>query len=154
MCLADKKLTELMTEQLMTVTPHTLLTVIDDIFTNENFHHIPVVEEDSGRCVGIISKSDYYQLQDKFTKFNRVSAEKTNDRFFQTLMAEEVMTQELVELGCQSTVQEAIAIFLTNKVSSIIIQDENGLKGIITPIDMLKEINVIPCLNPLEAVNA
>ena len=100
MCLADKKLTELMTEQLMTVTPHTLLTVIDDIFINENFHHIPVVKEDTGRCVGIISKSDYYQLQDKFTNFNRVGAEKTNDRFFQTLMAEEVMTQELVELGC------------------------------------------------------
>ncbi len=51
-----------MKEQLMTVTPHKLLAIIDDIFTNENFHHIPVVEEDSRRCVGIISKSNDYQL--------------------------------------------------------------------------------------------
>ncbi len=65
-------------------------------------------------------------------------------------MVADVITQELVELGCKSTVQVAIGIFLTYKVSSIIIQDKNGPKGIITPIDMLKEINVIPCLNPLE----
>ncbi len=113
-----------------------------------------MVEEESGQCIGIISKSDYYQLQDKFTRFNRVSAGKTNNRFFQTLTAAEVMTTTLISLDTQSTVQQAISIFLKNTVSSIIIQDDSGLKGIVTPIDMLKEIHVIPCLNPLEAVNS
>lgn len=150
MCIADKSITELMTSDPISVDASALLNEVALIFENQDFHHVPVVDEDKV-CIGVISKSDYYQLQDKFTLFGCGNSEKDNDRFFSTITAEEVITEDLVHLNISASVKDALDIFMKNKVHSIVVQDNGVLKGIITPYDLLEEINVMPCLDLIPA---
>ncbi len=134
-----------MTANPTSVHADTLMKEVAKIFENASFHHIPVVDDD-GTCIGVISKSDYYQLQDKFTLFGCGNAQEDNDRFFDSITAEEVITEKLVHLSINAKVKEAISIFLENKVHSIVIQENGVLRGILTPYDIIQEVEVLPCL--------
>jgi len=136
----DLKLNTIMSENLVSAYPDMIMTEVSTIFEKYNFHHLPVIN-DSGVCVGVISKSDYYQLQDQFTKFNRDCANKNNKMLFRSLLASEVMSKELELLSINDTVQSALEIFLENKLHSIVIHDKGKCVGIVTPHDILNLIN-------------
>jgi len=140
--LLEITLKDIMTESLVTAFPDMNMTTVSEIFDNNSFHHIPVLDE-SECCVGVISKSDYYQLQDQFTKKNTKTSEVKNRMFFRSLRAEEVMTTEPISVPSNATVQEALNIFLENKVHSIVVTEANKCVGIVTPFDILKQINTL-----------
>ena len=48
---------DIMTKTVITVSPNDSLLNVEHIFTQNNIHHIPVVDE--GKLVGIVSKEDY-----------------------------------------------------------------------------------------------
>lgn len=95
---------------------------------------IPVVNN-NGDCTGIISKSDYLQLQDKFTRISGKLAKKTNDKFFQSLLAKEVMTENPVTANKDTRVKDVIKIFLDNNIHSVVITENEKVIGITTPFD-------------------
>lgn len=133
----NKSVGELMTSDFISVKPLTIMTEVVNIFKNNTFQHIPVLNE-QGNCVGIISKKDYLQLQDQFTLLDGKNCENINDRFMASLLAKEVMTKEIISLTSDILASDAIKIFLTNKVHSIIVTDGEKCKGIITPFDLLE----------------
>jgi len=134
------KLKTIMSSNLISSFPDMIMTEVSSIFDGNDFHHLPVIDEKGG-CVGVISKSDYFQLQDQFTKFNSGCAEKNNNMLFRSLLASEVMSKKLEQLSQDDTVEKAIDIFLENKIHSIVIHDEGTCVGIVTPHDILKLIN-------------
>ena len=53
---------EIMTSEVISVSPNDNMTVVDEIFKKNNIHHIPVVDN-NGKIVGLISSTDYNKLQ-------------------------------------------------------------------------------------------
>lgn len=133
----NKQISNITTRNIITSYPDMIMTEVSEIFETNSFHHLPVLDEED-KCVGIISKSDYHQLQDKFTRLNNKEAEKFNTKFFKTLLASDVMTENPVCLALTATVKDAISIFLDNKVHCIVVNDIDKCIGIITPYDILK----------------
>lgn len=128
----------IMTSIVMTVDPKDTLERVHSIFQREDFHHLPVLEPD-GRLVGMMSKADYYQLQDSFTIFRKAEdAETQNRRLFRSLLVEEVMAVKLAVLCPTDTVATALGYFQKNRFRAIpIVSDDQHLLGIVTPLDLL-----------------
>lgn len=136
------KIDDLMTSNFVSAHPKMIMTEISEIFEKNSFHHLPVIDEEN-KCIGVISKSDYYQLQDVFTRLNTERSQEKNRMMFRSLIASEVMSKELVSLPIRASVYEAIDIFLKNKIHSIVITKEEKCVGIMTPYDILEFLNEI-----------
>lgn len=134
-----KSAKDIMTTNMTTSFPDMVMTEISKIFDANTFHHLPVLE--GGICVGVISKSDYFQLQDKFTKKNIGRAEINNKMFFRSLLASEIMTPNPVCVETVDSVKKVVEIFLENRVHSVIVKEGGKCVGIITPFDILKQLN-------------
>ncbi len=135
--LLSKPIRTIMTKDPKSVLPNTIMTEVAAIFEQEEYHHLPVVDE-QGLCQGIISKSDYYQLQDKFTHLPGRDYTKDNQLFFQTLLACNVMTKDVVTLDAEKSIEDLISVFLENKVRSVVVTEEDLAIGIVTPLDIIK----------------
>jgi len=133
------KVKDLMTINMVTAFPKMIMTEVAEMFDTYLFHHIPVI--DHGVCVGVISKSDYYQLQDKFTKINKRVADITNQRLFESLIAREIMSTEIEMVEEEDTLDKALEIFLENRVHSVIVNRGKECIGILTPYDILNHLN-------------
>jgi acetoin utilization protein AcuB len=130
------QISNLATTDIVSAKPNQLMTDVCLMFDNNSFHHIPVIN-DENKCIGIISKTDYAQLQDKFSKFSYKSADVNNRVFFRSLLAQDVMTPEVVSLAYTEVLEKAIEIFEQNKVHSIVVTKDDHFFGILTPIDLL-----------------
>lgn len=134
------RISDIMTTHLVTTYPDMIMTEVCKILDENSFHHLPVIDEND-ECVGVISKSDYYQLQDSFTKMNGKQATKNNNMFFRSLLASEVMTPNPECIYQTASINDAIKVFLKNRVHSIVVIDKNNkCIGIVTPHDILKSI--------------
>lgn len=133
--ISSYQISNLVTTDIISVKPDELMPTVCDVFDNHNFHHVPVID-DNNNCVGVISQKDYLQLQDKFSKWGYKSADINNRVFFRSLLAKDVMTEEVISLEHDQMLSEAIQIFEKNKVRSIIVTKEGKFFGILTPIDL------------------
>lgn len=127
----------IMSEDLKTLSSDDSLMAVKEIFDQHDFHHIPVVDED--QISGILSKSD-------FLFFLRGYTNNDIDRFIEAtklraFKVKEVMKTDIVTLKPTNTIKEALNIFEENKFHCIPIVEEEELKGIITPLDVIKALN-------------
>ena len=130
------QISNLATTDIVSAKPNQLMTDVCVMFDTNSFHHIPVIN-DENKCIGIISKTDYAQLQDKFSKFGYKCGDVNNRVFFRSLLAQDVMSIELVSLAYNEPLEKAIEIFEQNKVHSIVVTKDDHFFGILTPIDLL-----------------
>lgn len=127
----------IMSSDLKTLSPKDSLMMVKEIFDEHDFHHIPVIDE--GQITGILSKSDFLYFLRGYTN-NEI------DRFIETTKlraykVEEIMKTEVVTLGPDDTIKKALDIFEDNKFHCIPIVEEGELKGILTPLDVIKSLN-------------
>ena len=126
----------IMTENVLTVGPDTVMTEVVRVFKTNNVHHIPVVEK--GRVLGMISASDYYKLEHHFTLFKTHRAEEMNAAIFNSLLAKEVMTTPVATVRATDTVQFAADIFKENLFHALpVVDDQKKIVGIVTPYDLV-----------------
>lgn len=127
----------IMTDEVLVVQPGETLERVQQIFQQNNIHHIPVVNEER-EVVGIISKSDYLLLCDHLTLFGREWNIENNNRFFRSLLVEEVMTKQVAKLKREDSIFLAAAFFKENLFHAIPIVDaQNKLVGIVSTYDLL-----------------
>lgn len=131
----NKPIRSIMTTLLTSVSATTKIKDIQDIFSKNEFHHLPVVE-DGLKLVGIISRKD-------FEKFNYLMSMKTTGKTWTTksmasLCANDIMTKSVVSLDPDDSIGLAADIFLANKFHSIPVVEDDILKGIVTTYDLLK----------------
>ncbi|MEM7102389.1 MAG: CBS domain-containing protein [Bacteroidota bacterium] len=127
-------ISEIMTTNLITVSPREKMTIVDKIFKEKRIHHIPVAETD-GTLVGIISKTDYLKMHQALALGN-------GGDDFETLLdsytAENIMTKGIAKLGENDRVDVAARIFKENLFHAIpIVSQENRLVGIVTTYDVI-----------------
>ncbi|MFT4666127.1 MAG: CBS domain-containing protein [Polaribacter sp.] len=140
-------LSEVMTKDLTTVGPDDTLEVVDYIFNNNSFRHLPVVDKD-GKILGMISKLDYNLLCNGMTLFRKDLEKENNLSFFRTLLSSEVMTKDLAKLPPSTKISVAAGIFKENLFHAIpIVTEGDKLIGLITTIDMINYAYDQPALN-------
>jgi CBS domain-containing protein len=131
------KVKEVMATSPICVTPNTLMTEIEQIFNENTFHHIPVLDENK-KPVGIISKSDYFKLQHHFTLFGYKDAHDSNVRFFKSLIASDIMNKKPISIGSSTSIGDAVKMLLVNRFHSLIVVEKGRCVGILTPHDFLE----------------
>lgn len=128
---------EIMTRNITSVMPNTLVSIVDEYFKNNDFHHIPVLDE-SGKAVGMVSRSDYHKLQHHFTLFNYKEAVRSNEKLFDSLVAEDIMVKDPVTVHYGTSIREVLKMFKRNEFHSVLVTEKGKCIGIVTPYDFLE----------------
>lgn len=135
----DKSLASIMSKEVVTVKPQTLGSEIAKIFETNNFHHLPVVDDDN-LPVGIISASDYHQLQHHFTRLKIAVSKDQNQKIFRSILAREIMTKNPFCLDVTDTIADVVEVFIKNEIHAVIVIKDKKVAGIVTPLDILKSV--------------
>ena len=131
------KLRDVMTANLVTVSPVDTMEVVKDHFEKHDFHHLPVVNEEGG-IMGIISKMDFVRITYGLTAFSMKNKEKYNLALYQSLLVEDVMTSTVACLDPDEPLSVAAGIFLENKFHAVPVCEKGKLVGIVTTLDLIR----------------
>jgi CBS domain-containing protein len=125
----------IMTSDLVTVFPDDSLQSIREIFSKNQFHHLPVTAE-GGILHGIISREDFYKVAYVLSIEATPRAPGAKNRFH-ALSAKDIMTKYPLHLEPDDTVGLAADIFLANKFHALPVVEDGMLIGLVTSHDLL-----------------
>lgn len=127
----------IMTTDVIALSSDARMTEASTIFENRLIHHIPIIDSEE-IVIGIISRSDYLQMQNTFTAFNSAAAQTFNKQFFESMLVNEVMTKPVVMLRPNDSLYVAMDFFRENRFHAMPVVGEYGkLIGIISTYDLL-----------------
>ena len=130
-------ISQLMTTELKTLSPDDNLLMVEDLFKQNDFHHIPIVDK-SQKILGIISRVDFYKMEDSFTIFNTVKSRHYNTSIFKSILVGEIMIKQLATLGPGDTAITAMGMFNENLFHAIpVVDKDKKLLGLVTTYDLL-----------------
>lgn len=107
---------------------------IKTIFDENNFHHLPVVD-DMAMVKGIISKSDFTKITYPLT--TNTSGKIYSQKFYNSLTAKDIMTNNPIYLNPDDRIGLAADLFLENQYHALPIVEDGVLVGIVTSHDLL-----------------
>ncbi len=125
---------DLMTKKLVSVKMDDKLSTVKELFERFNFHHLLVVE--SGRLVGVVSDRDL--LKALSPRLGTLS-ESEKDTATLNKRVHQVMTRSPISLHPEASVQDAVDVFNTHRISCIpiVIGDLHPV-GVLSWRDVLK----------------
>lgn len=133
--LPDENITVIMSKPVIKINKNTTLTEIKQSFSNNNLHHLPVI--DNGNVVGIVTSQDVHVAEIINNKI-----EKNFDE--SKVLAEEIMSNKLVSIKDNATVKIAAEYFIKHKVHCLpVLNNNNDLVGIITTYDLIKYLSQV-----------
>ncbi len=123
---------ELMSQDLISVHPEDHLSVVQKIFESYKIHHVPVVEGD--KLVGLISKNDFYHL---LTSDNQ----KTVAEILAEAPVKSIMTKGLARLEPTDRIDVALELFKINRFHAVpVTLEDHTLVGMLTTHDIIKAL--------------
>jgi CBS domain-containing protein len=131
----ERAISEIMTNGLVTVYPDTSAKKVLDIFKQNEFHHIPVVEKGE-MLVGIISKEDFFRVS--YILSQQTTGKTWTEKEYESMTAKEFMTEYPMTLAPEDTIGLAADIFLNNKFHALPVVEDQRLVGIVTSHDLLR----------------
>lgn len=119
---------------------------VHQMMNNAPFHHIPIVEDNSTKLIGIVSSTDFLRVM-----FNDIDTQRNDDlldRRFPTIM--DIMPKnkagdvELKTIKNNDTVHEAAHKLMEGGFHSLPVVDEDGnIVGIVTSTDLIMYLYTI-----------
>jgi len=138
---------EIMSKDLITLTPRDKLTRVKEVFDNHRIHHIPVVEYK--KIVGIVSKTDLCTFLKGVTKFSNLDPN-TDDMRLRNYLVEDIMTEGLAKVEPTTRISVVLEVFKENLFHAIpVVNELEELVGIVTTydiIDWLSEVAINPAV--------
>lgn len=125
---------EIMSRDVVTVTPDTTLMEIRGLLQERGFRHLLVIEPDDTLC-GVISDRDVLKAVSPFLD---TYSEEHRDVKTLSKPASEIMESEPITVSPDTPIEEASWTLLDNRVSSLPVVEEDELVGIVTGKDMLE----------------
>lgn len=123
---------DIMQTKLVTATPDTSLMKVLRLLQGRGFRHVPVVED--GKLVGIISDRDVKQS----IASAATSAEgPERDQLVDRLTAGQIMTRPVRTIGPMFTVEDAVKLMITHRISAVPVTEGERLVGLVTETDVL-----------------
>jgi len=126
----DIPVSDVMTKEVVFVTPSQKLIDVKHVFEKRNFHHhIPVVE--NGKLSGMISLVDYLYAIKNATLDD-------DDDAYQKLSVKDIMRANPVSRTSVSSLKNIAEELSKGEVHAIVIADDKILKGIISTADVIR----------------
>lgn len=145
----DLKVKDIMTKEVVTVSPDTPICEAARLFVEKNFTGAPVV--DNGRLVGIVTEADFLSkdgalhLPTFLTLFCKLKIGKKDEvRFkqefykFLNTKVQDIMTKKVITVTPETKVEELARIFTTKRVNPIPVVSGGELAGIVSRADIVK----------------
>lgn len=126
-------ISDIMTRQVVTVKPDMSIIHVHDIFNKNTFHHLVVQE--NGKVIGIVSKSDYYQVRHMLSI--SWGGEIRVQEWFANICIRDIMTKDPMFIDPSDTIGLAADIFMVNRFHCLPVVDDGDLVGVITSHDLL-----------------
>jgi acetoin utilization protein AcuB len=127
----------MMTARVVTVEMDDRLEVVRQIFDSLNFHHLLVVDE-RRKLVGVVSDRD---LLKALSPHVGTAAETARDLATLNKRVHQIMSRTLFTLHPHAAVNEAVQLFLGQRISCIpIVDDEFKPVGILSWRDVMKSL--------------
>lgn len=119
-----------MTKEVVSVTPSQKLVDVKHIFEKRNFHHhIPVT--DKGKLVGMISLVDYlYAIKN--------ASLDDDEKIYNNLFVKDIMRENPTTKNSSATIKQVSEELAKGEVHAIVIADDGILKGIISTADVIR----------------
>lgn len=128
---------EIMTKNLVTVSPEDNLVTVKKLFDDHSIHHIPVVQFRD--LVGMVSKSDFLLYSNSLVLEHKVDVQEDQKLAFTKV--KQIMITRLGKLEPEDKIEVAIDVFLTNYFHCLPVVRGTELVGLVTPFDILKYIS-------------
>jgi CBS domain-containing protein len=126
---------DVMTANPISIDHNQTLMAVKAIFEAQNIHHILVKNEE--KLVGIISKSDFYQASHMVGFLKTQKNEEYNDKFYKTMLAEDIMTDVVQTVKSSDTLDKVVALFKKNKFHAVPVVHNGIGVGIVTTFDLI-----------------
>ncbi len=128
---------DIMTVEVVTAVKDETIESVKNKLQLNHIHHIPVVR--GKHIVGMISLSDIHMMEHHFTLFHSKLAEEINQRIFSTILAQEIMTSQVIKVREDEQLGVAVGLFEENVVHALPVVNKSGqLVGILTPMDLVR----------------
>ncbi|MGB0983952.1 MAG: HPP family protein [Saprospiraceae bacterium] len=123
---------EIMTKNVMTLSPNDNLLNAKHIFDGNKIHHLPVVDE--GQVIGILSKNDLLRITPGWYKDATA-----NDEFFEKIKIADAMTKKIAKVQANERIDVVALILSENRFHAVpVVNESNELLGIITTFDLIR----------------
>ncbi|WP_347925616.1 CBS domain-containing protein [Pontimicrobium sp. SW4] len=121
---------EVMTKNVVCVTPEQQLLDVKHIYEKENFHHhIPV--EENGKLVGMVSLIDFM--------YNISGAGISDDNIvYKELKVKDIMTQNPFYLTTDATIEDVAKVLERGNYHAVPVLKNNNIVGIVSTADLIK----------------
>lgn len=134
-----KSIKSIMSTDLRTAKETDQVAVVDNYFKENRIHHVPVIDEED-EVVGMVSKSDFLYLLRGFTE-NDIDVF-VREAKLRSFKVHEIMAKDIEVLPQSADIRSAVSLLAQNRFRSVPVVDENNkLAGLVTPIDILMHIN-------------
>ena len=134
---------EIMTKNVITVSPDASLKDVGEILKEKRISGVPVVDKD-GDIVGIITLTDMLRILDQIYKWRemerKVSGLKLSEMFEKEkseAKARDIMTKNVVTLDENKTIEDVMGMMFDRKIHTIPITKEGKLLGVVGKRDLL-----------------
>lgn len=124
-CAAD-----VMTRELITVTPETRLLDIHRLFLEEEIHGAPVIGED-GIVYGLVTTIDLVRA---------VRDAEDNGERVEDLVAADAMTKDPIMVDPQTSVEELARTMVEQRIHRVLVGKDRMLEGVVTAFDLMRVV--------------
>lgn len=131
----DTLVKEIMSTELVSLSPYDTLATAKKKFDEKKIHHIPIIHEE--KLVGILSNTDLERSKQGKTLFIDHDIDKNNASILKVTLVSMVMTEIVETIRASDAIDKAYHIFKQNRFRSLPVFEDGNLVGIVTPMDLL-----------------
>lgn len=130
------KVSQIMTEDLITVLMDDALDTVKALFETKEFHHLLVVDEKCSKLYGVISDRDFLKaLSPKV--YSKVAT--LEDLACLNIRVHQIMTRKPITLEEHSDLDDAVSLFNQHNISCLpVLNDEGRPIGVLSWRDIIK----------------
>lgn len=130
----EPRVRDLMSTELITMSPDDSLKDLAKLFDWKAIRHVPIADE-SGRLVGLVTQRDYLTVAiSKFAQLNKAAVEAV----YSQIKIRDFMGRKVTAISPETPLREAAQIMLEHKYGCLPVVSDDKLVGIITEADFTR----------------
>ena len=145
------KVKDIMTKELITVSPQTEITIAAKILLEKRINGLPVID-DSGKLVGILCQSDLvaqqksipipsvYTVLDSFIPLTSLKRIDKEVKKIAALKVEQAMTPKPVTVGPETDIEDVARLMVDKKYHTLPVMEGDKIVGVVGKEDVLKTL--------------
>ena len=150
---------DLMTEKVICVHPDTPIQDLVKILVKNHIHGAPVVDKE-GKIVGVVSKTDIVEYDEKASKKQSLITKRSfyndtngklkkaldkilKEKKFGKTTVKDIMTPRVITAQANDSIDRLAKIMYDKKIHRIIIQDNGHVIGVVSTLDILHAVSTM-----------